>query len=167
MIHCRRCGAAPMTVLLAACAAAPTQEDHTTSLLETRDAWQEAIVAGDLERIFSFWTDDVVVYPVSEAPVRGISAVRDYVRRNREVLGVRPRLDLLAVQASESGDFGYTIGTHEWINAEGQATMPGRYVTLWRRTGAGEWKCFLEIHSPAESPVAAPASLLEVMPSSR
>jgi hypothetical protein len=26
--------------------------------------------------------------------------------------------------------------------------MPGRYVTLWRRNDQGEWKCFLEIHSP-------------------
>jgi hypothetical protein len=26
--------------------------------------------------------------------------------------------------------------------------MPGRYVTLWRKNEEGEWKAFLEIHSP-------------------
>jgi ketosteroid isomerase-like protein len=26
--------------------------------------------------------------------------------------------------------------------------MPGRYVTLWRKNEQGEWKAFLEIHSP-------------------
>jgi len=54
----------------------------------------------------------------------------------------------LEVVASESGDLGYTAGTHEWMDREGRATMPGRYVTLWRRNDQGEWKCFLEIHSP-------------------
>lgn len=121
---------------------------------------ERAIADGDVERIFSFWTDDVVIYPVSEAPVRGIDAVRAYVRRNREELGVRPSLTVLAVRASESGDFGYTIGTHEWVDAEGRVTMPGEYVTPWRKNEAGEWKCFLEIHSPrpADGAVAARAS---------
>jgi hypothetical protein len=40
------------------------------------------------------------------------------------------------------------LGSHDWVNAAGEASMPGRYVTLWRRTAEGEWKCFLEIHSP-------------------
>ena len=78
----------------------------------------------------------------------GIEAVRAYMSRNRQELGVRPRLSPIEIVASESGDFGYVIGTHEWIDADGAASMPGRYVTLWRRTADGEWKCFLEIHSP-------------------
>jgi hypothetical protein len=33
------------------------------SLVEAREEWTQAIAAGDLERIFSFWTDDIVIYP--------------------------------------------------------------------------------------------------------
>jgi ketosteroid isomerase-like protein len=124
------------------------QEDHRQALIDTREAWGRAIAEGDVERIFSFWTDDVVIYRADGPPVKGKAAVRDYVRRNRQELGVVPRMHLLEVAASASGDIGYTVGTHEWVNREGRATMPGRYVTLWRRNDAGEWKCFLEIHSP-------------------
>jgi ketosteroid isomerase-like protein/predicted ester cyclase/quercetin dioxygenase-like cupin family protein len=126
----------------------PTRENHRQALIDTREAWGRVIAAGDVERIFSFWTDDVVIYPVDGPPVTGKAAVREYVRRNRQELGVVPRMHLLEVAVSASGDLGYTVGTHEWMDREGRATRPGQYVTLWRRNEAGEWKCFLEIHSP-------------------
>lgn len=123
-------------------------EDHSQTLRDTREAVAQAIAEGDVERIFSFWTDDMVIYPVSEPAVRGIDAVREYVRRNRQELGLAPRTTPIEIVASESGDLGYIVGTHEWIDREGRATMPGRYVTLWRKNEQGEWKAFLEIHSP-------------------
>jgi ketosteroid isomerase-like protein len=122
--------------------------DHRQALIDTREACGVAIASGDTGRIFSCWTEDVVIYPVSEPAVKGIDAVKAYVFRNRQELGIRPKLNPLEFAASVSGDLGYIIGTHEWINREGQATMPGRYVTLWRKNEQGEWKCFLEIHSP-------------------
>lgn len=125
-----------------------SREDHRQDLIDTREAWVEAIREGDVESIFSFWTDDVVIYPVSEPAVVGIDAVRRYVIRNRQELGLAPRMTPLEIVASESGDLGYVVGTHEWIDREGRATMPGRYVSMWRRSDQGEWRCFLEIHSP-------------------
>ena len=125
-----------------------SHEDHGQTLRETREAVAQAIAEGDVERIFSFWTDDIVIYPVSEPAVRGIDAVREYVRRNRQELGLAPRTTPIEIVASESGDLGYIVGTYEWIDREGRATMPGRYVTLWRKNEQGEWKVFLEIHSP-------------------
>lgn len=122
--------------------------DHRQALIDTREACGVAIASGETERIFSCWTEDVVIYPVSEPAVKGIDAVKAYVFRNRQELGIRPKLTPLEFAASSSGDLGYIVGTHEWLNREGQATMPGRYVTLWRKNEQGEWKCFLEIHSP-------------------
>ena len=130
------------------CAGRMTQEDHRRALVETREAVGRVIAEGDIERIFSFWTDDIVIYPVEEPAVRGKAAVREYVRQNRQVLGIRPRTTPIEIVASESGDLGYIIGTHEWMDREGRATMPGRYLTLWRKDEQGEWKCYLEIHSP-------------------
>ncbi len=51
-------------------------EDHSQTLRDTREAVAQAIAEGDVERIFSFWTDDMVIYPVSDPAVRGIDAVR-------------------------------------------------------------------------------------------
>ena len=123
-------------------------ETHRQELVAAREAWSQAIAQGDLPRIFSFWTDDAVIYPVDEAPVRGIAAVREYVAHNRRDLGIAPRSKPLEIVASASGDFGYIVGTYEWIDAKGVASRPGRYVTLWRPDAEGRWKCYLEIHSP-------------------
>jgi ketosteroid isomerase-like protein len=89
-------------------------------LIDTREAWGEAIREGDIERIFSFWTDDVVIYPVSEPAVVGIDAVREYVVRNRQELGLAPRMTPLEVVASESGDLGTPPGhMNGWIAKAG------------------------------------------------
>ena len=133
---------------LPGCAKQAGHKNHSEALAATREAWGEAIAEGNVEKIFSFWTEDVVIYPVSGQVIRGIGEVREYVRHNRQELGIRPRVTPMTIVASESGDLGYTIGTHEWIDNEGNATMPGRYVTLWRKNDRGHWKCFLEIHSP-------------------
>ena len=135
-------------ITCAGCTSEMTQEDHRQALVQTRESVGRVIAEGNVEAIFSFWTDDMVIYPVGEPAVSGISAVREYVRRNRQDLGLRPRTHIVDIVASESGDLGYIGGTHEWVDREGRSTMPGRYVTLWRRNEQGEWKCFLEIHSP-------------------
>jgi hypothetical protein len=80
-----------MLIASSGCGDTLTQEDHRRALLDTREAWSRAIAEGDVDRIFTFWTDDVVIYPVGEPPVRGIAAVREYVRRNRQGLGLTPR----------------------------------------------------------------------------
>lgn len=126
----------------------PVAGDHSRTLREAREKWSRAIAAGDLERIFSFWTDDVVIFPVSAPAVRGIDAVREYVIHNRRELGLKPRSEAIEMVASESGDLGYVIGRYEWIDRTGRAIDPGRYVTLWRKDHHDRWRCFLEIHSP-------------------
>lgn len=146
-IECRAAGLV-LLISVSSCSRSEALVDHRQELIETREAWGQAIAEGDPERIFSYWTDDVVIYPVSEPAVVGIEAVRAYMMRNRQELGIRPRLHPIEIFASESGDMGYVIGTHEWVDGDGVASMPGRYVTLWRKTPEGEWKCFLEIHSP-------------------
>ena len=96
-------------VLSVGCSDRITKEDHRQDLLEALESRQRAVAEGDVERIFSFWTDDVVIYPVAETPVSGIAAVREYVRRTRQELGLRPRISPLEVVASESGDLGYIV----------------------------------------------------------
>ena len=136
------------------CSERMTQEEHRQALLATLESRGRAMAEGDMEKMFSFWDDDVVIYSVAEPAVKGIAAVREYVRRGRQELGLRPRLSPSEVVAAEAGDLGYIVGTYEWIDRDGRATRPGRYVALWRKDARGEWKCFLEIHSPAAIPSA-------------
>lgn len=134
-------------IMFLSCSEDTSRKDQRQELIEADVAWTKAIEEGDIEKIFSFWTDDVVIYPASVPVVRGIDSVRKFLRRNRQA-GFRPKITPLEFGASDSGDLGYIIGDHEWIDSEGNLTRPGRYVTLWRKNEQGEWKCFLEIHSP-------------------
>lgn len=135
-------------VALVGCSGSVTPEEPRQTLSGTLESRQRAMAEGDVEALFSYWTDDVVIYPVSEPAVTGIAAVREYVRRGRQELGLTPRISPVDVVESESGDLGYILGTYEMMDRDGQATMPGRFVSLWRTNEQGEWKCFLEIHSP-------------------
>jgi ketosteroid isomerase-like protein len=54
--------------------------------------------------------------------------------------------------AEGSGDLGYTYGTYrrETLDEMGEPVLEtGRYVTIWRRDSAGQWKVALDIGSPA------------------
>ena len=130
------------------CSGGRAEEEPRQGLLNTLEARQRAVAQGDVKRLLSYWTDDVVIYPVSEPAVRGITAVGNYVRRHRQELGLRPRITPVEVVASQSADLGYIVGTYEWVDREGDLIRPGRYVALWRTNEQGDWRCFLEIHSP-------------------
>lgn len=158
-----------LTLLALASSGASTlraQTDHLEALIDTRQAAGRAIAAGDIDGLLSHWTEDVVIYPVDEPAVRGKEAVGAWVRGNR-ARGIRPRVQPIDVVASDAGDIAYVIGTHDWVNAEGDASRPGRYVTLWRRTEAGEWKMFLEIHSPSPASQAEDDVSAETSPRQR
>jgi hypothetical protein len=61
-----------IAVLLVVLTGCPGGIDHRQELIDTREAVGEAIAGGDTERIFSSWSEDVVIYPVSEPAVKGI-----------------------------------------------------------------------------------------------
>ena len=124
---------------------------HRAALLQTRRQWSDAIAAGDLERIFSFWTDDAVIYAANRPPVRGKAAIREFVRGNRARPGFSLTSDVFAMEVSRSGDLAYTVGNYEfkWDGPDGTPVQrPGRFVCGWRKNEDGDWRCMLEIHSP-------------------
>lgn len=125
------------------------------ALLETRREWSEAIAAGDLERIFPFWTDDAVIYAAHRPSVRGKVAIREFVRGNRAQPGFSLTSDTFALEISRSGDLAYTVGNYEftWDGPDGTPVRRrGRFVCGWRKNEDGAWKCMLEIHSPLRPP---------------
>ena len=139
-------------LLVTSCASSSDRRTEKERLNSADEAWSEAIAAGDIERIFSFWSEDAVIYAAGGTVVEGKSAIQRFVRRSREsgvTLSVWREPDKTVV--SDSADLGYTIGTYEFRGPgpEGQGfRAPGRYLCTWRKDEAGEWRCSLEIHSP-------------------
>jgi len=58
---------------------------------------------------------------------------------------------------SKGGDMGVTVGTYRRIPKDtARPVRTGRYVTVWRRNAAGQWKALIDIGE--SDPVAAPST---------
>jgi len=143
-------------ILLAACLVAagckrvdPASEHRT--LLNADRAFAAAALAGEMDRVFSFWTEDAVIYPAGMPVVRGKEEIREFVARNRAQPGFSIQWEPRDSVVSQDGSLGYTIGGyHVSINGpDGSPTIrQGRYLQAWRKSAAGAWKCTLEIQAP-------------------
>lgn len=59
------------------------------------------------------------------------------------------------VEVSRSGDMGMTSGRYVQVMS-GSEAVQGRYVVVWRRDSAGEWKALTETRVPDPPRAAAP-----------
>jgi uncharacterized protein (TIGR02246 family) len=133
------------------CSSTMGGDAEEASLLNTGKSWSQAAAAGDMERVFSYWTDDAVIIPAGMEAVKGKDAIRKFVSVNRSQRGFSLKTEPQQATVSKAGDIGYIVGRYEIsMNApDGSRRMSqGRYLTAWRKDQSGDWKCALEIHSP-------------------
>jgi uncharacterized protein (TIGR02246 family) len=149
-----------LVVLWASPAAAQPAGDAASreALLKTDKEWAQAAATGDVEKIVGYWTEDAVIYSPGEAPVQGKAAIRQYVGGSLKTPGFAITWTPMAAEVSKSGDLGYTTGTNAITipkaEGTGTTTLAGRYVTVWRKTGDGQWRCVVDAWTPAASPSA-------------
>ena len=80
-----------------------------------------------------------------EAPGRGQAAIRLFVSESLKVPGFA--ITWTPIKAEVSGDLGYTTGTNAVTVPKpegGTTTIAGRYVTVWKKAGDGEWRCVVD-----------------------
>ena len=152
-----------VSLLLAlGCASHPPRVDvasETSRLLERDRAWAAAASAGkDVEGVVAFWTDDARVVTPSDPTVQGKTAIHGMVARGFATPGFHVTWIPEFAAVSASGDLGYTRGTNEFILPKaggGTTTLPGRYLTVWRRGADGVWRCVEDYSTPAAPAPAA------------
>jgi len=140
---------------------AKARGDAARSDLLRRDG-EWAAVAGttDIEKIVSYWSDDAVVTPPHEVPVAGKPAIRQFVEESLKVPGFSVRWKPAEAVVSSSGDLGYTTGENVFTlpDATGKVvTHPGRYVTVWKKDDAGQWRCVIDFWNEAPERASMPA----------
>ena len=124
------------------------------ALLQTDRDWAQAAGTRDVERIVSYWTDDAVILAPGEPPVEGKPAIRQFVGASLQVPGFA--ITWTPMKAEVSGDLGYTTGTNAVTVPKpegGTTTIAGRYVTVWRKSADGKWRCVVDSWNSA--PAAA------------
>lgn len=139
--------------------------DPSAAAAEAVRKADEAFAARSLEvgfaRAFREYVDEAEgrLYGMDGPPAIGGQAIYEALggdAKPRVTVRWRPTM----AWGSAAGDMGVTVG--EWTRVPldpGRPTRTGRYVTVWRKTAAGEWKALVDIGEadplPAPSPSAA------------
>ncbi len=130
-------------------------EAERAALLHADESWAAAAEAGDIERLFDYWTEDAVIYPPVGPTVEGLDAIREFVRAARAQLGFSLTWTPTGAEVAGKADIGYTFG--RWRRTlDGPGGTPvvnaGSYVSIWRKQADGTWRCSVEISNLGELP---------------
>ena len=134
-------------------------EAARNDLLRRDGEWAASAGTTDVERMLSYWSEDAVVTPPHEAPVVGKPAIRKMVEDSLKIPGFSVRWKPAEAVVSTSGDLGYTTGENVFTfpDSTGKvAPHPGRYVTVWKKDDAGQWRCVIDFSNEAPEPASIP-----------
>lgn len=146
-------------VLLAGCA--PSESDPDTvaqvrfGIEEINSELQDAYRAGDLDRIVSLMTEDVIVMPNGAPSFSGTENVRNLLESFFRQSTVST-YDLTPEELHVYGETAYELGVYQWRAVQDEDTIVerGRYSAVRKRSAEGRWLIhrLLENTMPAAHP---------------
>ena len=144
-----------VALVVGGCEADLDLEAERAALLHADESWAAAAEAGDLDRLFGYWTEDAVIYPPVGPTLEGIDAIREFVRAARAQPGFSLTWAPTGAEVAGKADVGYTFGS--WRRTlDGPDGTPivsgGSYVSIWRKQLDGTWRCSVEISNLGRLP---------------
>ena len=134
----------------------PSVTDSLTSVAEIEEAaaqFSAAYVAGDIDSLLSFYTDDVVVASGNNDFVRSGPELDNMwtLPDGRDILCHATRPEALTVEGDLAYDWGYYDGR---AAQDGEPMDPfyGKYVIVWKRGTDGRWRMALDVWSRLPAP---------------
>ena len=109
----------------------------------------EALDRGDVAAFAQVYTAEARILPPDMEPLDGRAAIQQFWTAAVQQLGLRaPRL--MTDEVDVFGELAYEHGRFEF--ATNQGPVRGKYLVVWRREPAGEWRWHRDIwnYSPAE-----------------
>lgn len=110
--------------------------------IRRRQAWIDAVEAGDAEAYAALVSDDVVWIPPSGDPLHGRAAFRAWLEPFVGAFGYEMHLETSATH--EAGDWAWETGSFRSVMTPLDGGTPqehrGRYFVLWHRDSDGVWR---------------------------
>lgn len=118
------------------------------------DGFMIAFNGKDLDALRSCYTDDALVMPPGQAPIRGPDAIIDQLwRPTFDAFNVDSELPVDEVQVG--GDWGFVSGTYDMrlepIGGGDRVLASGSYVDVVRKDTDGAWKIARAIWNVTEA----------------
>lgn len=135
-------------VSIVGCRPAVDMSAEQSALERTDRDWAAVASAGtNVDSIVSYWADDARIYPVGMPLVSGKTAIREFVVASLKMPGFSITWTPEHVEISPDGKLGYTTGANRVTAPDSTGKVVptlGRYVTVWRKTSEGKWKCVID-----------------------
>ena len=126
-----------------------------TKINELSEILVKAALAKDWATHADLYTDDAVVIPPNEPPVKGRAAIRAWLEKFPPITEFK--FDNVKVEGRD--DLAYVVGTYAFTlappGAPGPVKATGRYVEIRRRQPDGKWLIAVDIFN-SDLPIAAP-----------
>lgn len=138
-----------LTLFGAGCTQQPTADARAANEAAIREAdaaWSEAAAAKDVDSVLSYYADDASSFVDGGPIATGKDAIGD-AWLDLFGMGYTISWQPTKAEVAESGDLGYTQGTYEQEigSDDSSVTSTGKYVVVWKKDPAGDWKAVAEI----------------------
>lgn len=123
-------------------------EDATAAVEQIWDEYASSLMAGDIDRWVSLWTEDGIQMPPGEPPVVG----KDQIRARNQAVADQFTFDDMEIRNAavvSAGDWAYARGTYTArllpVGEDDPVPVDGKYMTIFRRQPDGSWKIHRDI----------------------
>jgi ketosteroid isomerase-like protein len=110
--------------------------------------FREAFNTGEIEGLIAVLDPDVVAFSAGRPCAFGSGVAESLSAQYRELSAQhRVHLDPIIIEIRIEGSVAYDYGWHVWtlrpMSGEHSVTVRERYVDIWRKNAAGEWKLWM------------------------
>ena len=121
-----------------------SHEADIKALRDVEIAEEQAWNSKDLEKILSFFADDVILLYPNTPPIVGKDAMREYEKQFFDDPSFTMQAQIISLDVAQSGDLGYTQGTETvtTTNPKTGKAVTDRYkwLTVRKKQADGSWK---------------------------
>jgi ketosteroid isomerase-like protein len=134
-------------IFVSGCSPTLDPEAERAKLLQADKEWSEAARTDNMERLWSFWTDDAKILLTSDRTISGMEQIKQFTTKVRTDPNFKVSWKAQGASISRSGEMGYTYGIGK-VTRTGENGKPSSvekpYLIVWERQTDGNWKCVIE-----------------------
>ncbi len=133
-----------------------SQEDLTAKVEAIGEKAEKAFIAGDVETMLQYYSDDIISLPQDHEMVRG----KNNLKKMTEAI-MKSGLKFLSLESKtlevkSSGELIYEIGTYSQSVVMPGGSEPvagyGKYLTVWEKQADGTLKIIVEMYNTNKQP---------------
>ncbi len=125
-----------------------TSGAEETAIRQADLAWSKAMTDRQLEATVSYYAEEASIFPPNAPTATGKNAIRNVWAQFFAMPGFLVTCHPVKIEASRSGDIGYTQGPYDLAFSDGRGHTVkdrGKYLAVWKKQTNGAWRVVADI----------------------